>query len=209
MCARYYRLKDLKDLFQRFGLKRVLTQLGLQFNIAPTEEALAIPATDGERVGKPMKFGVENPWVEGAMLVNMKGENFALKPAFKKYLLNQRCLIPADGFFEWRKTKEGSWPFRFSLQSGEPFGLAAIYMGDRFAIITTEPNALVAEVNDRMPVIIRREDEDTWLDANVKDFAKLIVMLAPYPADQMKCVPLSKLVNSAKNKMPEILNPLQ
>ena len=94
------------------------------------------------------------------------------------------------------------------MRSGELFGLAGIYAGEAFAVITTESNALLAPVHDRMPVIIRRSEEETWLDSRVTEFNKLIVMLAPYPAEEMERVAISKLVNNAKYKEPDLLNPV-
>jgi len=208
MCARFYRLKDMKELYRRFGIQPVLEELGLQYNIAPTEQALVIPAADGPRAAKLMTFGLPNPWRPGAILLNMRDESFASKPGFRNPLMNQRCLVVADGFFEWRKTAAGSLPYRFWLQSGEPFGLAGICNSDQFAIITTQANSLVAGVHDRMPVIIRKSEEETWLDSRVKDFNKLIIMLAPYPAAEMETAALSKKVNSATYKEADLLAPL-
>jgi putative SOS response-associated peptidase YedK len=207
MCGRFYRTKELKELQARFQLHAILAALEAQYNIAPTEEALVIAATDKERVAKPMRFGFPNPWIEGGMLLNMRAESFATKPGFRRYLENQRCLVPADGFYEWRRTKKGSFPFRFGLAAGGLFGFAGICDQGGFAIITTESNPLVGQVHNRMPVILRKEEEDLWLDAQVKEFHKLAPLLAPYPADAMSSAEVSKLVNSAKYKTADCLTP--
>jgi putative SOS response-associated peptidase YedK len=210
MCARFYRVEDWKALYTRFMVQQILSTLEPQYNIAPAEQALAIPATDGPRQAVLMKFGLANPWREGAgLLLNMRAESFVNKPAFKRYLERQRCLVPADGFYEWRKTKAGSLPYGYSIKGGGLFGFAGIYDQDCFAIITTEANAIVREVHDRMPVILRRSEEDLWLDSKVTEYSKLIPLLAPYPSAELTAAELSQAVNSARNKGPEVLRPLK
>jgi putative SOS response-associated peptidase YedK len=118
----------------------------------------------------------------------------AEKPSFKSAFQKRRCLIPADGFYEWQKQGKGKKPFRFSLKSGRPFGLAGIYetwlSPDRAAvgtcaIITTEPNEMIRSVHDRMPVILPKDGEAAWLDPANRDRKGLLSMLKPYPAEEM------------------------
>jgi putative SOS response-associated peptidase YedK len=210
MCARFYRFKDLRDFYIRFRVGEILSLLGPQYNIAISEPALIIPATDCERKAVAATFGLMNPWRDGVgPLFNMKAESFINKPGFKKYVQHQRCLVPADGFIEWLKTKTESLGFGFSLKNNEEFGFAGVYDDDKFAIITTEANTLVAPVKHRMPVLLRREDEDLWLDSKITEFSKLIPLLCPYNPEEMASVRLSKAINSPKNKSPEVLTPIE
>ena len=150
---------------------------------------------------------------KSSLLMNMRAESFIDKPHFRPYLLNQRCLVIADGFIEWERNQHGkklkqSIPYRIDPKSHETVGLAGIWDHEGFVIITTEPNPTVAEIHDRAPVILRREDEDLWLDSNVKDFSKLITMLAPSPSDALEKAALSTQVSNSKNKLPEVLQPV-
>jgi len=215
MCSRYYRFKDLKDLITRFKIAQILSTLGLQYNIAPTDLAVVIPATDNDRIAKDLIFGIINPFMKGksSLLMNMRAESFVEKPHFRPYLLNQRCLVIADGFIEWERNKNGkkmkqSIPYRIDPRNHETVGLAGIWDHEGFVIITTEPNPTVAEIHDRAPVILRREEEDVWLDSNVKDFTKLITMLVPSPSDALEKAAISTLASNSKNKASEILIPV-
>lgn len=211
MCARFYRYKDLKNLYIRFKIAEVLSVLEPQYNIAPTDKALVIPSTSGPRKAVLMPFAIKNPWIHKGLLLNMRAESFVNKPGFRKYL-NQRCLVIADGFIEWEHKGTGknsqTIPYRVDPTDGEPIGLAGVYTDEGFVIITTEPNKVVGKFHDRMPVILRREDEDVWLDPNVQEFSKLIPMLAPYPSEALLAHKISPSANSSKNKEKTVLNKL-
>lgn len=206
MCARFYRYKDLKDLAKRFQMEIFDEALDAQYNIAPTEKALVIPATREKRAGKLLTFGQKDAWGQPGMLVNLRSESFIHKPRLQQYLKGSRVFIPVDGFYEWKRDKTGSTPYRFGLKGEAFFGLAGVVIKEGFVILTTEPNPLVAEVHNRMPVMIRPEEEKVWLDANVTEFNQLVTLMAPYPAEAMDRVQVSKLVNSAKNKGKECLS---
>jgi len=215
MCSRFYRFKDLKELYVRFKIAEVLSQLGPQYNIAPTDMALVLPA-GRPRIAKAMHFGIINPFMKSKpnLLINMRAESFSEKEYFRPWLLNRRCLVIADGFIEWQrkeipgKKKTDNTPYRLDPKNHEPFGLAGTCDEDGFVVITTAPNPLVEQIHDRMPVILRREDEDAWLDPDLKDFGRLRTMLAPYPAGEMEKAAISKLASNSKNKQADILNPV-
>jgi putative SOS response-associated peptidase YedK len=120
----------------------------------------------------------------------------------------------ADGFIEWERLQSGKTiidkhPFRFDLKSGDMMGMAGIWVEKGFVIITTEPNSLVEKYQERMAVILRREDEKAWLDANTKDIGRLVTMLAPFPSDALSNAELSKAASNSKNKTPDILKPIR
>ena len=149
-------------------------------------------------------------------MINARADGVATKPSFRSAFKSRRCLIQADGFYEWKAagTKKKQ-PYRFSMKSGEPFAFAGLWEVWRksdpplesCALITGEPNAVVAEVHDRMPVILHPEDYARWLDPRETDAEALQALLVPYPASEMRSVAVSTAVNSPRNDTPECLRP--
>jgi putative SOS response-associated peptidase YedK len=145
-------------------------------------------------------------------MINARAETLNEKPTFKHPFRRQRCIIPADGFYEWKKT-DGKQPYRIKLKSGELFGFAGLW--DRWerdgqevyscTIITTEPNELMASIHNRMPVILDRKDENDWLNSNIDDTDFLRTFLRPYNEDEMEAYPVSTQVNSPKNNYPSLI----
>jgi putative SOS response-associated peptidase YedK len=169
------------------------------------------------RMGE-LKWGLIPEWAKDEKIayrtLNARAETLLEKPAFKIPFQRKRCLIPADSFYEWKKTKTGKQPMRIMLKSKELFSFAGLF--DTWAapdgtkistctIITTTPNELVAEMHDRMPVILRREDEAVWLDRSIRDIELLGSLLKPYPAEHMLAYPVSPLVGNVKNDVAECI----
>ena len=230
------------DMAGRFGVDLSELTLKPRYNLTPGQEAPVILANTNGRQVKMMQWGLIPHWakvvpalqrqrrvegeaptalpVEGAtraplMIINARAETVAAKPAFRDALKCRRCLIPADGFYEWAKkiTGRGKTPYRFTLKDGEPFAFAGLW--DRwvdpkggslssFTIITTQTNEIVSKVHDRMPVILPREDEEKWLDPGLTDPS---VILKPCPANWMKDYEVSTVINSAKNDGAECVQP--
>lgn len=198
---------------ERFRARQQNLPIGPLYNIAPTDAAPVVLAGEPRELAL-RTFGIKASWMDSA-LINIRAEGFPTKPFFQRFLKSSRCLIPADGFFEWTSSppvpgtkKSPRTPIRFSLKDGELFGFAGVYDPEGFAIITTEPNPLVGKVHNRMPVIVRREEEEVWLDPKITELHRLITILAPYPAGGMTSVEVSKAVNSPKNKSAEVLTPV-
>jgi putative SOS response-associated peptidase YedK len=216
MCGRY-RLGAGRKAFQKyFGTAdRVDEDLAPRYNIAPTQ----IVPTIRQDVHEPrreltlMRWGLVPNWAKdataGYKMINARSETITLKPAFSEPFKKRRCLIPADGFYEWQrldaKTKQ---PYAFLLADESVFAFAGIW--DRWkdpqgatlvtcSILTTTPNALTADVHDRMPVILRPDDYDLWLDPGMTRTDDLLPLLKPYAADQMKRFPVSARINSVAN----------
>ncbi|MCI0526850.1 MAG: SOS response-associated peptidase, partial [Nitrospira sp.] len=169
------------------------------------------------RVLKLMKWGLVPSWAKdtstGYKMINARAETVAQKPSFKKSLKHKRCLVVADSFYEWRKVNGGRTkiPMRFVFKSREPFAFAGLWDtwqnpegGElrSFTIITTGANAVLQPIHDRMPVILRQQDEDLWLDPDLKDVDKLVPLLIPYSSEEMEGYEVSTLVNSPKNDTP-------
>lgn len=145
--------------------------------------------------------------------INARGETIAEKRFFSDSFKKRRCIVPSDGFYEWQKVGGGKQPYRIVLKSGEPFGFAGIWdigVDEKekeialFTIITTEANAVLEPIHDRMPVILREEDEERWMDENLS-LKDAISMLKPYPAREMRAYKVSKLVNYPGNNSPEVV----
>jgi putative SOS response-associated peptidase YedK len=168
-----------------------------------------------------MHWGLIPSWAKdptiGNRMINARAESLTEKPAFKHLVGSRRCIIPADRFYEWRKEGKRKVPMWVYLKSREPFGLAGLWdvwrrpdggKVESFTIITTEPNDLIEPIHNRMPVILRREDEEQWLDASRTTFAKARSLLKPLTAELMNAHDVSPIVNSAKYDGPECIQPV-
>jgi putative SOS response-associated peptidase YedK len=152
----------------------------------------------------------------GSRLINARAETLTELPSFKPLVERRRCIVPADGFYEWRKEGRRKVPMWVYLKTKQPFGLAGLWdvwrnpdgkRVESFTIITTEPNELVRPVYNRMPVILRPEEEEQWLDVSRTPFAKARSVLKPYPEELMDAHDVSPIVNSAKYDGPECIRP--
>jgi putative SOS response-associated peptidase YedK len=150
---------------------------------------------------------------KGPKPVNAKAETLAEKPAFRDAFRERRCLIPADGFYEWRTTPSGKKPLFCRLKSGELMALAGIWEVWRSptnkvftcAIITTAPNAVVEPIHNRMPAILAPSDWDRWLDPSETEPSRLLPLLKPYPAEEMEAIPVNSVVNNSRHEGPDCL----
>jgi putative SOS response-associated peptidase YedK len=212
MCGRYTLTASAEQIMARFGLKSAEATIAPRYNIAPTQPAAVVLNINPE-VLTLAQWGMVMPWhSETTRLINARAETLAQK--FRR-LLNQRCLVPADGFYEWRCLPSGGkQPLRITLASGELFAMAGLWdihhLPDgravrTFTIITTVPNALVAPLHARMPVILPREHEEEWLCGEHFDLSTL---RQPFPADNMIAYPVSPRVNNPKYDDPHLIQPL-
>jgi putative SOS response-associated peptidase YedK len=218
MCGRFSFSAEIQEIIERFHLAEVTFDYTPRYNIAPGQMIPVIIAHGGvNRLGQ-LKWGLIPYWAKDEKIafktINAKAETVHEKPAFKLAFKRKRCLIPADGFYEWKKTETGKKPMRILLKSGELFGMAGLYDtwtapdGTKVhtcTIITTKPNALVGQIHDRMPVILRLEDEAVWLNREIEDVDVLRSLLVPYPAEEMRIYPVSPLVGNVKNDSEECI----
>ena len=220
MCGRYSLVMDLSALAQRFEFDDAELSAEPAYNIAPTQQALTVREEGGGRTASFMRWGLIPSWAKdmsiGARMINARAETVADKPAFRTALRRRRCLVLADGFYEWQRVpgSKAKRPMRITLRTGEPFAFAGLWEEWRdpegtiissCTIITTTPNELLAPIHDRMPVILSRDVEPLWLDSSVGEPGLLANVLRPYPADAMDAYEVSPLVNSAANDTPEVL----
>jgi putative SOS response-associated peptidase YedK len=216
MCGRYTQTKLEALLRKRFRLSSVEGTVVPRYNLAPGQEAPVILAESGGRILRPMRWGLVPLWAKdpaiGAKLINARGETLTAKPAFRAAFRSRRCLVPADGFYEWKKERTRKVPLRFTVDGGEPFALAGLFEHSRaegelstFTIVTTDANALVAEVHDRMPVVLSERDEDAWLDPG-RELLDLAPLLAPFPPERMEAHRASIRLNRVENDDPGCLD---
>lgn len=203
---------DPSELMERFDLQTAEFEATPRYNVAPTQQ-VAVVLNDNPHTLSAARWGLIPSWSKdpsiGSRMINARGETVAEKPAFRSLLKKRRCLVLADSFYEWRKNPDGGkTPIRLMLQSGEPFALAGLWdlwkgpEGDPIrtcTIITTTPNALAAQVHDRMPVILSRANEQAWLTTGADELPFLQSLLTAYPDELMKTYPVSNRVNSPKN----------
>src|SRR5947209_3396825 len=216
MCGRYTLTIDMKKVAEVFGVAPTL-QAAPRYNIAPTQEVVTI-LRNGDAHLDQLRWGLIPSWAKdesmGARMINARAETLAEKPSFKGLLRSKRCLIIADGFYEWKQEHGQKTPMYITLKSGEPFAFAGLWDlwknpdGEPVrscTIITTTPNELVASIHDRMPAILTPAARELWLDPAVRDEHELTHWLAPYAAEEMTARAVSKLVNSPKVDGPELL----
>jgi putative SOS response-associated peptidase YedK len=195
-----------------------------RYNIAPTQPAPVIRQhpKESRRVLTLMRWGLIPIWAkdmsDAAGKINARSETAATLPAFRDAMKSRRCIIPADGFYEWRRTGGQKQPFCFEVGDGELFAFAGLWERWKnpdgewvksFSILTTAPNAVTSTVHDRMPVILDRADYDLWLDPAMTNVEAATDMLKPYPADQMRSYPVGSRVNSVANDDAECSTPVE
>ncbi len=220
MCGRYSITASLEELAQRFDFDGDRDDFRPRYNVAPTQQVLTVVGGDTRRAGF-MRWGLIPSWSKDGPssrpLINARAETVAEKPSFRSSLKKQRCLVLADGFYEWQKVGDTKRPMRITMRSGEPFAFAGLWSkwrdpeGDSIsscAIITTEANDLLRPIHHRMPVILPEEVEDLWLDTDLDDSDALTQLLEPYPDNAMEAYEVSRLVNSASNDVPEATAPI-
>ncbi len=221
MCGRFTQHHNTDDVIARFDVQHTLFSPTERYNIAPTQ-TLAVVLSDAvhhERYLEGFAWGLLPSWAKdtsmASKLINARAETITEKPAFRKSVENYRCIIPADGFYEWDKEGGTRQPFHFRLRTGELFGIAGIWSKwkepegtERFtcAIITTTANDLVGKIHDRMPVILQtRDDEQLWIDDTIHNPALVVPLLKTFPAEKMEAVAVDRRVGSPANDDPDLL----
>jgi len=220
MCGRFTLTTNLGAIAKRFGVSRFLEEVGARYNIAPSQTVIVVN-DDGTRNLTQMRWGLIPSWAKdpaiGNRMINARAETVATKPAFRAALRKRRCLIPADGFYEWQPVGRRKQPVYIALKNREPFGFAGLWESwtspereesRSCTIITTEANELLKPIHDRMPVILTKDAEAVWLDPAIQEPARLLPLLTPYPAEDMTVYPVNLRVNSPANDGPERIEPL-
>jgi putative SOS response-associated peptidase YedK len=217
MCGRFTLTKAADVVAELFALDEV-PAFEPRYNIAPTQAIAAMRrAIDGPRNELSMlHWGLIPFWAKdrdiGARLINARAETLIEKPSFRNAFKSRRCLIVADGFYEWKKLDAGKQPYYVRLGDGRPFAFAGLWERwndpadgpvESCTIITTEPNKLMKSLHNRMPVILPEKAFDRWLDAKSDGDKSLQELLIPYNAEEMEAFPVSRRVNNPRNESPE------
>jgi len=211
MCGRFTRITPASTIIEVFHASAPSFELAASYNVAPTQDIIIISDT-GKRELIKCRWGFLPAWIkdisEANPMINARAESIDEKPYFKEAFRKQRCLVIADGFYEWRREKKKKTPYYIRIKSGKPMGFAGIYNywaspdGNKIcgcAIITTESNDLVATIHDRMPVIVPENKIDLWLDPGCKDYEALKGILKACPSEELEMHMVSNAVNSPKN----------
>lgn len=221
MCGRFTLTATIDEIIDRFDIQSFSEEENYlpSYNIAPSQSVLAV-INDGKsnRMGF-LKWGLVPPWAKdtsiGYKMINARAETITEKPSFRKAFQKKRCLVIADSFYEWKRHNDKTkTPMRIKLKSNELFAMAGIWEGwqapdgkilHSCTVITTTPNELMKDIHDRMPVILKREDEPIWLDPNISEKNVLNQLLVPYDNSLMETYEVSSLVNSPKNNSIELI----
>ncbi|MDA0347608.1 MAG: SOS response-associated peptidase [Verrucomicrobia bacterium] len=218
MCGRFS-LTVPERFFSRAFVFKDIPEMQPNFNIPPGVDIWAVRNSDASNNKEIVKlrwglvpFWAKDPTI-GNRLINARSETLTEKPAFRSAFKSRRCLIPADGFFEWKRDGKNRIPYFIQRKEREPFAMAGLWekwessTGDRLescTILTTAPNELMKGLHDRMPVMLDHDKMDIWLNLD-STIDHLLWLTTPYPAEDMEAFPVSNLVNSPKNKSPECL----
>ena len=222
MCGRYSQNQTSSKLIKRFNLKGPLPEdLKLRYNIAPGQLAPVVVLQEGSHL-KLFQWGLipawsKDPWI-GARMINARAETLTTKPSYSRPFQRSRCLVLADGFYEWKVSPGGKikTPLRIRLRSQELFAFAGLWDSWKnrdgteirsFTIITTDANETLCPIHLRMPAILLPKDEAAWLDPT-SDTEQLSQMLGPYANDELEAYEISKLVNSPQNDTPDCFSPV-
>jgi putative SOS response-associated peptidase YedK len=219
MCGRFAQRSDPKRLAKEFKVAEV-PNVEARYNLAPTQDILAVRESPDGREMTFLKWELIPSWSKdtsiGSRLINARSETAEEKPSFRQAFKQRRCIIPADGFYEWQRTNGKKQPFFFRMRDESPFGFAGLWerwqgMGgeaiNSCTILTTEANEILRPVHDRMPVILHSDDNELWLDEDVRKRDLLKELLRPYTAEKMVSYPVSRLINSPLNQGAELVIP--
>lgn len=221
MCGRFTLTSTPERLALRFGLREV-PDLSPRFNIAPAQDVATIRAEpEGARVLEPRRWGLIPPWAKdpkvGIRMINARAETAAERPAYRKAFRLRRCLVPADGFYEWAGTSQARQPYHIGVNDGSPFAMAGLWerwsspgglVIESCTLLTTRANERIAPLHDRMPVILDPQDYARWLDPESRDVDGLLDLLRPFASDRMTLHPVSSRVNNPRYDDPTCAQPV-
>ncbi|BBH19660.1 putative SOS response-associated peptidase YoqW [Paenibacillus baekrokdamisoli] len=223
MCGRYTITVSLEELMLRYWIGETTVPFHKpKYNVAPGQMIMAI-ISDGEKnkLGE-LKWGLVPSWADDPKIsnkmLNARSETVWDKPAFKQLIRRKRCIIPADGFYEWRKDEVGKQPMRITLRDRSLFSMAGLYdtwltpEGHKLStctILTTEPNELMLPIHNRMPVILSQENETIWLDRSLQDQQHLNALLKPFPAQLLEAYPVAAAVGNVANDNAACIEPIR
>jgi putative SOS response-associated peptidase YedK len=219
VCGRYTLSTPGEEVAELFALASA-PRLEPRYNIAPTQQVAVVRAAGGDRELVLLRWGLIPSWAKdekiGYRMINARSETVAAKPSFRAAFAARRCLLVADGFYEWQRVGKTKQPFHMRMKDERPFGIAGLWelwrKGERpiesCALITTAANRQLAAIHPRMPAILAPEQFDAWLDPHERDASTLAAMLQPYDSEALESLPVGQAVNNPRNQGPECIEPL-
>ncbi len=224
MCGRFVQYSPLQTIQQILDVGTVSFEVIPNYNVAPTQKIITVIKHNNENKLEKLHWGLVPFWAKdisiGSRMINARAETVSQKPSFRNAFRKRRCLVPADGFYEWKGEKGNKQPYYVSIPSGEPFSFAGLWetwtdkeTGEESVyksctIITTAASESIREIHHRMPVILDPKFHEKWLNAGIQDPKELEIILKDGLIHDMKYYPVSKLVNSVKNNDPNCIKPV-
>jgi putative SOS response-associated peptidase YedK len=214
MCGRYT-IAPGKKFFDRFDIHNRQLTLDAHYNVKPTQ-IMPVVVQHSPNSVELMKWGFLRSWANRP-LINATAEKVGSSQVFRKSFERQRCLVPASGFYEWKETPTGKVPYYITLKEYTLFAFAGLYEVSKdkegkeittYTIITTTPNKLMESIHHRMPVILHKDDEASWLNPDNTETSELEKLLLPYPENEMQAWPVSRDVNNPRNDGEELIKPI-
>jgi len=222
MCGRFSQQRPASELSELFAAEPISDDLGPRYNVAPTDEAFVVVQREDRRGLTAYRWGLIPHWAKdaktGSKMFNARAESLTTSPAFRDAFKRKRCLVPVDGFYEWKREGTIRQPYWISRADGKPLALAGLWAGWKdpateqvrrtFTIVTSAPSDAMAGIHDRMPVIIPEDAWDRWLEPEPADPSELSGLLLPSDAIPLDIQAVSRLVNDVRNDGPELIEPL-
>jgi putative SOS response-associated peptidase YedK len=226
MCGRFTQQRPASELAEIFAAEPLVDDPGARFNVAPTDEALVVVQREERRAITAYRWGLVPHWATdlkgGSRMFNARAETLTTSPAFRAAFQRRRCLVPVDSFYEWKREGTVRQPYRVVREDGRPLALAGLWAGWRdptsdpespivvrtFTIVTTTPNGALADLHDRMPVIVPEDAWGRWLDPAPSDTGELLGLLQPTDEIALRVHAVSRAVNDVRRDGPELIEPL-
>lgn len=218
MCGRFS-FFGVEQFYSRFQIKNRLGALNKRYNITPRQKIPIVTREDNENYAEMMLWGLIPFWAKdpkiGNKMINARADTLSEKPIFKKPLSSRRCLVPVNGFYEWKGNGDGKIPYYIRRKDDDLFGLAGLYDVWRdlkgrevksFTIITVPPNRVLKNIHNRMPAVLDRKNENKWMDNNIS-VKTALTYLKPHPAKELKAYEISKRINISLNDDSDIIKP--
>jgi putative SOS response-associated peptidase YedK len=223
MCGRFTQQRPASEFAEIFAAEPLADELGARYNVAPTDDAFVVVQRDERRALTAYRWGLVPHWsgdLKGAArMINARAETITSSPAFRAAFERRRCIVPVDSFYEWKREGTVRQPYRIVRADGRPMALAGLWAGwhdpesevvrRTFTIVTTTPNAAIAGLHDRMPVILRDGAWERWLPGGAaSDPTELLAMLQPVDDVDLRIYPVERFVNDVRRDGPELIEPL-
>ena len=222
MCGRFTQERPASELAEIFAAEPLADELGARYNVAPTDEAFVVVQREERRAIASYRWGLVPHWSTDATsagrMFNARAETITASPAFREAFRRRRCLVPVDSFYEWKREGSIRQPYRVVRADGAPLALAGLWAGWRepgseivrrtFTIVTSSPNGTIADLHDRMPVVLERDAWDRWLTSTGVESSELLAMLEPSDGVELRIYPVNRYVNDVRRDGPELIEPL-